>query len=145
MYRRILIPIDGSTCSDAALQHGVRLANEQHAEIKVIYVLDTQALYLFDDGFYVEDVAEKWRKAGRLLLDRAAEQARQAGITTATALLEEGGRIPDVIVAEGKRWPADLIVMGTHGRHGVNHLLLGSVAEGVVRLTPVPVLLIRHR
>jgi nucleotide-binding universal stress UspA family protein len=47
MYRRILIPIDGSACSDAALAHGVRLAQEQHAEIKVIYVLDTQALYLF--------------------------------------------------------------------------------------------------
>jgi nucleotide-binding universal stress UspA family protein len=96
-----------------------------------------------DEGVYAEDVAEKWRKAGQTLLDRAAEQARRAGIATAAALLEEDGRIPDVIVAESRRWPADLIVMGTHGRHGVDHLLLGSVAEGVVRLASVPVLLIR--
>jgi nucleotide-binding universal stress UspA family protein len=145
MYRRILIPIDGSACSDAAFHHGLRLAKEQRAEIKIIFVLDTQALYAFDEGFDVEDVAEKWRQAGQTLVDRAAEQVRHAGVTTATALLEEGGRVPDVIVAESKRWPADLIVMGTHGRHGVDHLLLGSVAEGVVRLAPVPVLLIRHR
>jgi nucleotide-binding universal stress UspA family protein len=144
MYRHILIPIDGSACSDAALQHGLRLAKEQDAEIKIIFVLDTQALYVFDEGFYVEDVAEKWRQAGQTLVDRAAEQARQAGVTAATALLEEGGRIPDVIVAESKCWSADLIVLGTHGRHGVDHLLLGSVAEGVVRITSVPVLLIRQ-
>lgn len=145
MYRRILVPIDGSASSDAALQHGLRLAQEQRAEIKIVYVLDTQSLYVLDEGFFVEDVAEKWRQAGQTLLGRAAEQARRAGVATATALLENGGRIPDVIVAESKRWPADLIVMGTHGRHGVDHLLLGSVAEGVVRLTAVPVLLIRHR
>ena len=65
------------------------------------------------------------------------------GIKTTTALLEEGGRIPDVGVAESKHWSADLIVLGTHGHHRIEHLLLGSVAEGVVRTTSVPVLLIR--
>ena len=144
MYRRILIPVDGSSCGDAALKHGLRLAKEQNAEVKLIHVLDTQALYLSDEGLYVEGIAEQWRRAGQVIVDRAAAQARQAGITAATALLEEGGRISDVIAAESTRWSADLIVMGTHGRHGIDHLLLGSAAEGVVRTSTVPVLLIRQ-
>lgn len=144
VYRRILIPVDGSASSDAALDHGLRLAKDQNAEISVLHVLDTQPLYLLDEGMYVEGVAEKWREAGQALLERAAGRARQAGVAVTTALIEEGGRIPDVIVATSKQWPADLIVLGTHGRHGVDHLLLGSVAEGVVRTTVVPVLLIRQ-
>ena len=52
-------------------------------------------------------------------------------------------RICDAINEEAKSWPADLIVIGTHGRHGFNHLLLGSVAEGVIRLAAKPVLVIR--
>lgn len=143
MYHRILIPIDGSACSDAALAHGLQLAKEQGAAVKVMHVLDTQALYVLYEGMYVEAIAEKWRQEGAAFVERAAEQARRAGLAAETALLEEGGRIPDIIVAEAKRWSADLIVMGTHGRHGFDHLLLGSAAEGVVRTTPVPVLLIR--
>jgi nucleotide-binding universal stress UspA family protein len=143
MYHRILIPIDGSACSDAALAHGLRLAKEQGAEVKIMHALDTQALYLLYEGLYVEDIAERWRREGKAFVDRAAAQARESGVSAATALLEETGRIADVIVAEAKRWSADLIVMGTHGRHGFDHLLLGSAAEGVVRTTPVPVLLIR--
>jgi nucleotide-binding universal stress UspA family protein len=108
-----------------------------------MHVLDTHALYLLYEGMYVEGIAERWRREGTAFVERAAEQARQSGIAAATALVKEGGRIPDVIVAEAKRWSADLIVMGTHGRHGFDHLLLGSAAEGVIRTTPVPVLLIR--
>jgi nucleotide-binding universal stress UspA family protein len=143
MYHRILMPIDGSACSDAALAHGLQLAKEQGAEVKILHVLDTQALYLLYEGMYVEEIAERWRKEGQAFVARAAEQARAAGITAATELVDEGGRIPDVIVNQVKAWSADLIVMGTHGRHGFDHLLLGSAAEGVVRTTPAPVLLIR--
>ncbi len=144
MYRRILIPVDGSACSDAALAHALRLARDQDAGAKIIHVLDTQALYLLDEGVYVEDIAGKWREAGRALLERASAHAREAGVAAETALLEEDGRIAHVIVDQCKRWGADLIVMGTHGRHGLDHLLMGSAAEGVVRTTTVPVLLIRQ-
>jgi nucleotide-binding universal stress UspA family protein len=143
MYHRILMPIDGSASSDAALAHGLQLAKEQGAEVKILHVLDTQALYLLYEGMYVEEIAERWRREGQAFVARAAEQARAAGITAATELVDEGGRIPDVIVNQAKAWSADLIVMGTHGRHGFDHLLLGSAAEGVVRTTPAPVLLIR--
>jgi nucleotide-binding universal stress UspA family protein len=61
-----------------------------------------------------------------------------------TELLEtEGKRVASVIDDDAKRWPADLIVIGTHGRSGISRLLLGSVAEGVVRGASVPVLLVR--
>ncbi|HEV2281487.1 MAG TPA: universal stress protein [bacterium] len=143
MYRRILMPIDGSACSDAALAHGLRLAKEQGAEVKILHVLDTQALYLLYEGMYVEEIADRWRREGEAFVTRAADRARAAGVGVTTELADEGGRIPDVIVGKAKTWPADLIVMGTHGRHGFDHLLLGSAAEGVVRTTPVPVLLIR--
>jgi nucleotide-binding universal stress UspA family protein len=55
------------------------------------------------------------------------------------------GRVSDVIVKEAAQWPADLIVLGTHGRRGAGRLLLGSDAEQVLRVAPVPVLLVRHR
>jgi nucleotide-binding universal stress UspA family protein len=74
--------------------------------------------------------------------------ARDAGIKAETKLIEAtppGARIASMIAAEAKAWPADMIVIGTHGRRGVDHLLMGSVAEGVVRISPVPVLLIRGR
>jgi nucleotide-binding universal stress UspA family protein len=143
MYHRILMPIDGSACSDAALAHGLRLAKEQGAEVRIIHALDTEGLYVLYEGLDADDVAERWSRAGTAILERAAAQARESGVPVATALVEDRDRIADVIVAEAKQWAADLIVMGTHGRHGFDHLLLGSAAEGVMRTTPVPVLLIR--
>ena len=73
-------------------------------------------------------------------------RAKKAGVGAESRLVEVekyGERVVDAIVDEAKRWRADLIVIGTHGRRGVSHLLLGSVAEGVVRLAPAPVLLVR--
>jgi nucleotide-binding universal stress UspA family protein len=144
MYTRILVPVDGSDCSGAALDHGLRLAHEQQAEVRLVHVIDTEVLYTFE-GVNVAPIEAAWRQAGQEILDGAERYARQAGITkTSAALLETGGRrVAAVIVAECAHWSADLIVMGTHGRHGLEHLLLGSVAEGIVRTTLVPVLLIR--
>jgi nucleotide-binding universal stress UspA family protein len=86
------------------------------------------------------------REAGQKVLATCAATAREAGIEANTkfVVLEVlTQRICDAIIDEAKRWPADLIVFGTHGRHGFNHLLLGSVAEGVIRLATKPVLVIR--
>jgi nucleotide-binding universal stress UspA family protein len=74
---------------------------------------------------------------------RASNAARAAGARPQTVLVEDfGGRVADAIVKQAKRWRADLIVMGTHGRRGVKRALLGSDADLVVRYSPVPVLLI---
>jgi nucleotide-binding universal stress UspA family protein len=99
---------------------------------------------LFDAPFAYPDLLEKMRDAGRVILDDASDQARKAGILVEPVLRESGGRrVSKTILKEALSWPADLIVMGTHGRRGLSHLALGSDAELVVRESPVPVLLVR--
>jgi nucleotide-binding universal stress UspA family protein len=88
------------------------------------------------------------REAGRKELAKCAAKAKAARIKFDTKFVvnrDLAQRICDVINREAKRWPADLIVIGTHGRRGFNHLLLGSVAEGVIRLAAKPVLAIHGR
>lgn len=144
MYQRILVPIDGSSTSDRALQEAIKLIDTQPSMLRLVHVVDD--LQFLDTEGYVDyaELRELTRKIGERALSKAEEVARQADITVETCLLEANGeRIARVIDAEASRWSADLIVIGTHGRSGFNHLLFGSVAEGVVRGAAVPVLLVR--
>ncbi|OIR19873.1 TRAP-T-associated universal stress protein TeaD [mine drainage metagenome] len=145
MYQRILIPIDGSDTAERALQEAIRLAHRE-ARLRLVYVLEE--IYLLDaEGYaYIDFTALQaaMRNTGERTLALALEQVKQAGLSAETALLEaKGERIANVIEKEARHWPADLIVIGTHGRSGLNRLLLGSVAEGLVRVATVPVLLVR--
>ena len=146
MYHRILVAVDGSSTSRRALQEGLKLAADEHAHLLLVHVLDESALYRYPVpiGDALHPVLEAWRQGGQNVLNEASGLARQAGAEVEAELLESADRqIPEVIVDKAKRWEADLIVMGTHGRHGFEHLLLGSVAERVIRIAPVPVLLTR--
>jgi nucleotide-binding universal stress UspA family protein len=145
MYRRILVSIDGSQTSERALQEAIKLSNRE-AQFRLVHVLEE--IYLLDaEGYAYIDLAslqQAVRHTGERTLALAAEKARQSGATAETALLEASGeRIASVIESDARHWKADLIVIGTHGRSGLNRLLLGSVAEGVVRVASVPVLLVR--
>jgi nucleotide-binding universal stress UspA family protein len=145
MYQRILVPVDGSDTSTRALQEAVKLANGR-AKLRLIYVLEDA--YPLDAEAYsfidTEALHEAMRHTGERLLAQAANAVRQSGAAAETALLDAGGqRIASVIDGDAKNWPAELIVLGTHGRSGLSRLLLGSVAEGVVRGTNIPVLLVR--
>jgi nucleotide-binding universal stress UspA family protein len=145
MYQRILVPVDGSDTSARALQEAVKLANGK-AKLRLVYVLE-DAYPLDAEAFsYIDTEAlhEAARHTGERILAQAAGSVRQSGAAVETSLLEAGGqRIASVIDAAAKSWQAELIVLGTHGRSGLSRLLLGSVAEGVVRGTTIPVLLIR--
>ena len=144
MYKRILVPIDGSSTSERALQEAIRLIGDQPALLRLVHVIDD--LQFLDAEGYVDYAAlrDLTRQIGERSLNKAREIAQQADITVETSLLEANGeRIARVIDAEASNWAADLIVIGTHGRAGFDHLLFGSVAEGVVRGTTVPVLLVR--
>lgn len=148
MPKRILVAVDGSPMSDAAGAEAVELARDRSAQLRLIHVVDSP--YAYPDALYgqvsvdFEALREAWRAAGRRVLDRAMDAARQAQVEPEAALVESDGRRPaTVIVGEAERWGADLIVMGTHGRRGLERLLMGSVAEGVVRTAPVSVLLVR--
>ena len=92
----------------------------------------------------VPQLQESLRSGGQNLLDSRAEELRAAGLTVEVDLLEIwGGQIARSLVDAGEKWQAELLVMGTHGYGGLTHLLLGSVAEGVLRHTKTPVLLVR--
>jgi nucleotide-binding universal stress UspA family protein len=145
MYQRILVPIDGSKTAERALHEAVKLAAGK-AKLRLVYVIE--AIYPLDAEGYAyidyEALQEAVRSTGERTLAQAVETVRRSGITAETALLEEPGeRVANVIDDEAVSWKADLIVIGTHGRSGLGRLLLGSVAEGVVRGASVPVLLVR--
>ncbi|MHB8414972.1 MAG: universal stress protein [Acidiferrobacteraceae bacterium] len=144
MYKHILVAIDGSDTSALALQEAIKLAKEQQARLRLVHVIDEFPFATPDTG-WVDDVrlGEVLLKAGQTILDEAREMAQKAGLEVETALPQNlSQRIATVIVDEAKRWTADLIVVGTHGRHGIEHWVLGSVAEGVARAARMPVLLI---
>jgi nucleotide-binding universal stress UspA family protein len=142
MYESILIPLDGSDVSYDALDEAIHLAKVTHAQLRLIYVLDET---LISWGWVAGiDLKKSLDQAGQETMDKALTMVREAGLEAQSALPETvGRRIENVIIEEARRWPAELIIMGTHGRRGVDHLMLGSVAEGVARLSPVPVLLVR--
>jgi len=145
MYQRILVAIDGSATSGRALQEAIKLAAVK-AQLRLVYVIE-EAYPLDAEGYaYIdyETLQEAVRSTGQRTLAEAAEKVRRSGATAETALLDvPGERIASVIDHEALNWKADLIVIGTHGRSGLSRLLLGSVAEGVVRGASVPVLLVR--
>ena len=146
MYKNILVAVDGSDTAKLALREAIKLAKEQRAGLRLIHVID-ESLITWDASVAMvaaETLLNALRKAGQTVVDKALAQVRKAGLKAQTVLPETfGERIANVIVKEAKRWPAELVVIGTHGRRGVDRLLLGSVAEGVVRLSTKPVLLIR--
>lgn len=146
MYKHILVAVDGSDTAKLALREAIKLAKEQRAKLRLIHVIDESLITWDESGAMgaAETVLDALRKAGQAVADKALAQVRKAGLKAQVVLPETfGERIASVIVEEAKRWSADLIVIGTHGRRGVDRLLLGSVAEGVVRLSAKPVLLIR--
>ena len=144
MYQRILVPIDGSATSDCALAEAIKLARQHAAQVKLVNVYE-DILYWIDENYinYAE-LQETIRLNAEKLLTKAQAEVIQAGIPVEAKLIEaKNNRIENVIIEEAKRWQAELIVIGTHGRSGFTRLMLGSVAEGVVRSASIPVLLIR--
>lgn len=144
MYQKILVPVDGSTTSEHALQEAIKLAKLHQAQLELVHVFE-DILYWVDESYinYAE-LQETIRTSSEKTLNQALALVQQAGLTAETKLLEaKSERIANVILAEAERWQAELIVIGTHGRTGFSRMVLGSVAEGVVRSAPMPVLLVR--
>jgi nucleotide-binding universal stress UspA family protein len=141
VYQRILVAVDSSAMSIQALQEGLMLTQESKAQLRLVHVVDVMphGVAMVD----AEALRQAVRDEGDTILHAAAELAQQAGVAAETVLLKAGWRhFSRAIVEEAARWGADLIVMGTHGHTGLARLLLGSVAEGVIHITPVPVLLV---
>jgi nucleotide-binding universal stress UspA family protein len=145
VYKRILVPVDGSPTSMAGLNEALRLARNQKARVRLVHIVDEVPIFSSSEGgVNIEPVIESLKSGGKSILARTAKMVAARGVRAETEMVENTtSRVADVLVARAKRWRADLIVMGTHGRRGVNRLVLGSDAELVVRNSPVPVLLVR--
>jgi len=143
MYKRILVPVDGSPTSIRGLDEAIGLAKLGGGSVRLVHVLDR---VVFPGGeTYTVDVFGLLREAGERILQKMKAHAAAAGIDASTFLSEVlPGRVCDVVVEQAKEFGADLIVLGTHGRRGVSRLLVGSDAEQIVRVAPVPVLLVRE-
>ena len=146
MYQKILVPLDGSAPSKAALTEATRLARACGARLRVMHVLDELSC---TNGFetaetYCAEVLPRMRQFGESLLEAGRAEAQAAGVPADTALREGfGGSASALIVDMAASWGADLIVVGTHGRRGWNRLVMGSDAEAILRTSPVPVLLVK--
>jgi nucleotide-binding universal stress UspA family protein len=147
MYRRILVPVDGSVPALKGLNEAIKLVKATGAKLKLLHVVNEA---FFDASYipsaYYDEAVQAFREAGARVLDAAVAAARDQNVEVERQLAETiGGRAADVIVDAAKEWPADLIVMGTHGRRGLSRLALGSDAEMVLRQSPVPVLIMREK
>ena len=147
MYRRILVPVDGSGTSTLGLKQALGLARDQRARVRVLNVIDERVIASAIDPYGAADTSallQSMEATGKKALGAAVALAKPGKVTADTAQVQSHGRyVSDVILDHAKTWRADLIVMGTHGRRGLNRLLLGSDAERVLREAPVPVLLVR--
>ncbi len=146
MYRRILVPIDGSATSNRGLEEAICLARLTGGTLRLIHVVDELKYVTGFETFaaYDSDLIPLMAKAGEEVLEQGRERTQRAGIPVETALFTSpAGRVCDIVVEEAQGWGADLVVIGTHGRKGIGRMLMGSDAEQVLRCAPVPVLLVK--
>ena len=145
MYSRILVPVDGSETALRGLQEAAKVAKSCGGKVQLLHVVNE---FVIDTGYapvlYNEQLVHTLRENGKKVLASAQAAAHELGLEAESKLVEViGGRAADEIVKQAVQWPAELIVIGTHGRRGLRRLAMGSDAELVLRSSPVPVLMVR--
>lgn len=148
MYRRILVPIDGSKLSDKALASAIDLAKIARARLVVLHVVERIEPVLFADGYVPAELAwmakyeKNARRRGSRHLRKAAAAAKSAGVRCTTRLVKSS-QPHQTIIATARSRSCDLIVMASHGRRGLSALLLGSETTKVLTHCKRPVLVVR--
>ncbi len=148
MYKRIMVAIDSSATASKALKEAVQLASSLGAKLCIVHAEDESLLeqHGMGIGTYidVEKAEAVIRAAANRLLDDAAALAAAEGVVAEQRFFESGKkRVPDLIAEGAQEWLADLIVVGTHGRRGFERMIVGSVAEKLVRVASISLLLVR--
>ncbi|WP_323675885.1 universal stress protein [Halorubellus sp. PRR65] len=150
-YRNVLVPTDGSNLAVEALREALSLAELTDATIHVLYVVDDAKIAELASGTGIDDVSvdgdvdglfERFEAIGEHALDDLREAATDRGLTLTTAIRR--GLPEEEILAYVEETEIDLLVMGTHGRRGIERYILGSTTERVLRKSPVPVLTVRE-
>ncbi|HKI56768.1 MAG TPA: universal stress protein [Trueperaceae bacterium] len=143
MYRKILMPTDGSACASHAIEQGLELARRLGSEVLFLHVLENPLTtgYAAPETLpYSAQLYEDLKSAARGVLDEAARKAADAGVVVETRLVENRDPVQAIHEAEEE---CDAVIMGTHGRRGFNRWMFGSVAEGALRRSSKPFLVIR--
>ncbi|WP_228546098.1 universal stress protein [Halegenticoccus tardaugens] len=141
LYHRILVPTDGSAEGERAVSHAVDLAEVHGSTVHALYVINTANFAGLPMESSWEGIDEMLRRDAEKAIAEVARIAEDRGVPIETAVVE--GTPSREIVRYAEREGCDLVVMGTHGRGGIDRLLLGSVAEKVVRGSNVPVMTVR--
>jgi universal stress protein A len=143
--QRILVPTDFSKFSDNALGYATAFAEKFGAQLILLHVVQDLTWFI-PEAILVAPAAmpplEEFRTAARTALDRVVQKMNLPVVKIQTAVVE--GPPFEAIIRYAREQNIDLIVMGTHGHTGLAHVLMGSVAERVVRKAPCPVLTVRH-
>ncbi|GAA0243212.1 universal stress protein [Haladaptatus pallidirubidus] len=146
MYDQILIPTDGSDGTKTAVKQAITHAQTYDAELHVLHVIDQSAVEITApptiEGISADVVHEQLDEQGQSLINEVTEEANKSGVSTTTEIVEYG-RPHEEIQSYAAEQDIDLIVIGTHGRSGLNRQLLGSVAEKVIRTAEVPILAVQ--
>jgi nucleotide-binding universal stress UspA family protein len=146
MCQRILVSIDGSTASNRGLEEAIPLAQVTGAHLRLLQVMDRLS---FPTGFEADasdnsEVVPLMKEAAEKILDQGSRHAETAGVLFDTLLIDNFALpIADRFEECVNEWRDDLVVIGTHGRRGVKRLLMGRDAEQIMRISPVPVLLVK--
>ncbi len=144
---RILVPVDFSECSSQALRYAASVAERFGAEVVLAHAIEApmnlppQTLVHIDPEGTSIPIMDYVRQAAERRMEGVLKELSDAGVK-ATSVIELGD-VRDVVLAQAAARRCDLIVMGTNGRTGLRHLLIGSIAEDVVRRSSIPVLTIR--
>lgn len=142
LFKKILVPIDGSDTSDKAMRMALDMAREALGTVRFVHVMEDDR-YLSSYEFSA-DLRTYGEKNAKALLQKAMDAATGMGVNAQSQVLDTPGqRLGESIADEAADWGADLVVLGTHGRRGLGRMLLGSGAEQVIRLSTVPVLVVR--
>lgn len=140
-FKRILIPTDGSPNTRAAIEQGLQIAKLMNSEVTALNVLDAAAFASTSQGYAIPDLYSYLETEGNAAVDEVRKEGERLGVKVST-IVKRGSPAADIIEA-AKDY--DLIVIGTLGRTGMSRLLMGSVAEKVVRFAPCPVLVVRGK
>jgi nucleotide-binding universal stress UspA family protein len=142
VFKKILVPIDGSDTSDKAMRTALDLTRDALGTVRFVHVID-------DDRHLTSyelsgDLRTYAHNNARELLQKAMDAASAMGVNAESHVVDKPyQRLGESVANEAADWGADLVVIGTHGRRGLGRLLLGSGAEQVLRLSGVPVLVVR--
>jgi len=144
MYKRIMVAVDGSDTAGRGLKEAIDLAKDQKAKLAIVHVIDLVVAY--GAGQFPGAYIEAMRELARDVIEHARKTAQAAGIEPeiqSPEVVTAGYHVAETITQVARDWKADLLVVGTHGRRGVSRILIGSVAEHMVRLAQCPLLLVR--